>query len=49
MEPGTEQEVFDLQGLIDAFDLSKVSKSRKIRLRKRQVVQPIVPTRIERR
>ena len=25
--PGTEQEVFDLQGLIDAFDLSKVSKS----------------------
>lgn len=25
--PGTEQEVFDIQGLIDAFDLSKVSKS----------------------
>ena len=25
--PGTEQEVFGLQGLIDAFDLSKVSKS----------------------
>ena len=25
--PGTEQEVFDLQGLVDAFDLSKVSKS----------------------
>lgn len=25
--PGTEQEVFDLNGLIDAFDLSKVSKS----------------------
>ena len=25
--PGTEQEIFDLQGLIDAFDLSKVSKS----------------------
>ena len=25
--PGTEQEVFDLHGLIDAFDLSKVSKS----------------------
>ena len=25
--PGTEQEVFDLQGLIDAFDLSKDSKS----------------------
>lgn len=25
--PGTEQEIFDLQGLIEAFDLSKVSKS----------------------
>ena len=25
--PGTEQEVFDLQGLVDSFDLSKVSKS----------------------
>ena len=25
--PGTEQEVFDLAGLIEAFDLSKVSKS----------------------
>ncbi|HCP41213.1 MAG TPA: glutamate--tRNA ligase [Cryomorphaceae bacterium] len=25
--PGTEQEVFNLQGLIEAFDLSKVSKS----------------------
>ncbi len=25
--PGTEQEIFDLQGLIDAFDLNKVSKS----------------------
>lgn len=25
--PGTEQEIFDLQGLVDAFDLSKVSKS----------------------
>jgi glutamyl-tRNA synthetase len=25
--PGTEQEIFDLKGLVDAFDLSKVSKS----------------------
>jgi len=25
--PGTEQEIFDLQGLVEAFDLSKVSKS----------------------
>ncbi len=25
--PGTEQEIFDLQGLVDAFDLGKVSKS----------------------